>query len=142
MHGDTQSSALLNHVLSQTKANLEFLVSQNYISNADASGIISKLSAIDTTASASDVLSITDRTRQLNMNSNNERDRASSPPRAVMPTKRPVPPPLAPRVQQAKAIWDYNVGGSVSISFRFFHPMSTQTTLKRNQTIYLSMPAT
>ena len=111
MHSDTDNSALLNHVLSQTKANLQFLVSQNYISTTDASGLITKLSTLESSASGG-VSSLADRTRQLNLNASNERP--SSPPRAVMPARRPIPPPLAPRVQQAKAVWDYNVDGSVS----------------------------
>ena len=58
------------------------------------------------------VLSVADRMRQFNVSAP-EPERPPSPPKAVMmPTRRVVPAP-PPRVQQAKALWDYNADGSV-----------------------------
>ena len=127
MPGNPQSTAFLAHIVAQTKANIDFLVSQNYLLASDASGVLSKLSTLESDADAASnpVLSVAERTRQLQIT---DRDpigmpvaapgRPQSPPKAVMPTRRAVPPPRpsrspAPRVQRARALWDYNEGGAV-----------------------------
>lgn len=40
---DPQAAALLSHVVSQIEANVDFLASQGYISQSDASAILTKL---------------------------------------------------------------------------------------------------
>lgn len=85
---DAQSSALLAHIISQTHSNIDFLLSQNYLSQADASAILAKLP-----------------------DPNNTQPTHASP-----PTRRTVPPVAikpAPRVVQARALWAYNENGQV-----------------------------
>lgn len=129
MPADPQSTALLAHVVAQTKANIDFLVSQNYLLANDASGVLSKLSTLESEADAASnpVLSAAERTRQLALTDGPPGftgmptpSRPQSPPKAVMPTRRAVLPPRpsrspAPRVQRARALWDYNENGTVSI---------------------------
>ncbi|KAG7451016.1 SH3-domain-containing protein [Guyanagaster necrorhizus] len=85
------SSALLAHILSQTKQNIEFLVSQNKISSGDARDIIAKLPhdpAVDNiTRSAQNLL-------------------VRSPPPPPIP--QPYNPPPVTTVSKARAIWGYN----------------------------------
>ncbi|THG93160.1 hypothetical protein EW145_g8452 [Phellinidium pouzarii] len=124
MSSDSQSSALLAHIVSQTRSNVDFLVSQNYLQASDAAGILSKLTSIDDSEGSSNpVLSIAERTRQLSIIDRNAGagmpERAQSPPKAIMPARRNIPPPPPPppaRTQQARALWDYNENGAVSLS--------------------------
>lgn len=85
---DPQAAALLSHVVAQMRQNVEFLVSQNYISSADASNIISRLPSSVHGGPAS--------------------------PRGILSSfsvrKRSVPSPPA-RANQARALWAYNQGG-------------------------------
>ncbi|KAJ7178859.1 SH3 domain-containing protein [Mycena crocata] len=79
-------AALLAHVVSQVESNVNFLVSQNYISHSDASVFLAKLPS----SSASQGMS--------------------------MPTPTPTPrrgfgAPAAPAVVQARALWPYNEDG-------------------------------
>ncbi|KAI5120209.1 hypothetical protein M0805_006315 [Coniferiporia weirii] len=124
MRSDSRSSALLTHIISQTKSNLDFLVSQNYLVASDAAGILSKLTTLeaDPESSTSPMLPIAERTQQLSLI---DRDigmpeRAQSPPKAVIPARRVPLPPRSPsaRVQQAKALWDYNGPDPNDLSFR------------------------
>ena len=107
-------------LVSQTKANLDMLVSQNYLMASDVAGILSQLSSIQADSDhspPSPILPVSERTRQMSLLDRENRipERAPSPPKAVMPIRRIVPPPPAPatRLPQAKALWDYNVDGSV-----------------------------
>lgn len=100
---DVQAAALYKHVLSQMESNVEFLVSQNYISSNDASTILSRLP-----------------------NSQNRTYKAfaaaAASPSLPSPTftspvlKRavPAPPPPPAYVTQARALWSYNEGAEVS----------------------------
>ncbi|KAF9526358.1 hypothetical protein CPB83DRAFT_794937 [Crepidotus variabilis] len=91
---DPQAAALLTHVLSQIEQNVDFLASQNYISQADASAILTKLP---------------------NPNNNSMNGLAAR--FSTMPTPgagaRATPPPPAPasNVPTARALWAYNEGG-------------------------------
>ncbi|PBK75490.1 SH3-domain-containing protein [Armillaria solidipes] len=84
------SSALLAHILSQTKQNIEFLASQNKISPSDARDIIARLpqdpAVGDITRSAQNLL-------------------VRSPPPPPIPQPYNAPPVT---VSKAKAIWGYN----------------------------------
>ncbi|KAK0204646.1 SH3 domain-containing protein [Desarmillaria ectypa] len=85
------SSALLAHILSQTKQNIEFLASQNKISPSDARDIIAKLpqdpAVADITRSTQNLL-------------------VRSPPPPPIPQPYNLPP--ATTVSRARAIWGYN----------------------------------
>ncbi len=91
------SSALLAHILSQTKQNIEFLASQNKISPSDARDIIAKLpqdpSVGDITRSAQNLL-------------------VRSPPPPPIPQPYNAPPVT---VSKAKAIWGYNESRQVAL---------------------------
>ncbi|KAF8623707.1 hypothetical protein AX17_007404 [Amanita inopinata Kibby_2008] len=111
---DNRSAAMLAHIISQVQSNVDFLVSQNYISRADASQFLSKLP----TSGAS--------------NTNTERPASVihhpvQPPTAAFPIPTPVvhaittptssaptrrQVPSAPQVSQARAIWGYNENNS------------------------------
>jgi len=84
-----EATALLSHVVSQMQQNVEFLVSQKYISAADASAIVARLPAV--------VDGGTD----------------AAPYPMPQPERRVVPHPPAPRrpVAQARALWAYNENG-------------------------------
>ncbi|KAF8656795.1 hypothetical protein AX16_002347 [Volvariella volvacea WC 439] len=86
---DTQSAALLAHVISQVESNVQFLVSQSYISHSDASTILSKLPKVSASPQPHSVSAV-----------NNQRAVPAPPPRAVASpsTARPV---------QARALWAY-----------------------------------
>ncbi|TFK40214.1 SH3 domain-containing protein [Crucibulum laeve] len=97
---DPQAAALLAHVLLQVEQNVQFLASNNYISQADASAILTKLP----NASASNngaIANLTSRMGNL---------RAAAAPSAPPPAPRAVP--TAPQGVQARAIWAYNENGA------------------------------
>ncbi|KAH8109590.1 hypothetical protein DFH11DRAFT_1627110 [Phellopilus nigrolimitatus] len=119
MHTNPQSSALLAHIVSQTKSNLDLLVSQNHLLASDVAGILSRLASIDSESSSSPELPIGQLTLYDYDNAGTP-ERSHSPPKAVLPTRRVVPPPSPLRTQRAKALWDYNENGSDpnDLSFR------------------------
>ncbi|KAJ6468465.1 SH3 domain-containing protein [Mycena sanguinolenta] len=80
-------AALLAHVVSQVESNVNFLVSQNYISQSDASAFLSKLP-----------------------NSSAPRAMPTPTPFAAR-QKSNAPAASAPNVAQAKALWAYNEDG-------------------------------
>ncbi|KAK7032887.1 protein csh3 [Favolaschia claudopus] len=77
-------AALLAHVVSQVESNVNFLVSQNYISQHDASLFLAKLPNSTT---------------------------AAPPVAAPVPYAPRVSAPAAPAVTQARALWPYNENG-------------------------------
>ena len=91
---DPQAAALLAHVVSQVEQNVQFLVSQNYISQADASAILTKLPNPN-----HGVTQITNGVAKMPLAT-----------RAV---------PVASGIKQAKALWPYNENGQVSSVFTF-----------------------
>ena len=99
---DPQAAALLAHVLSQTQQNISFLASQNYISPAEASELIARLSQspqADSLAASMNNLAVT-------------------PARAPSPVRRVVPPPPARNTtKKARALWAYNEDGRVSSDY-------------------------
>jgi LAS seventeen-binding protein 1/2 len=87
------STALVGHILSQTKHNLEFLASQDIISRAECREILARL------PTNTDDLALSQRAVRLSIDD--------------APTSRPVPPPKA--IARAKALWAYNEDGNASI---------------------------
>lgn len=94
---DSQSAALVAHIISQVESNVEFLASQNIISQADASTILSKLP--NTANNNANVDNLASRVNSLGVRA---------------PASRPVP--SAPAANQARALWAYNENGQVSMS--------------------------
>jgi len=94
---DSQATALLAHVVSQVQQNVEFLVSQNYISDADASAFLSKLPNSNSNAGINQLAP------QVQVMPTND---------IVPPLRRGVPPPHPSlRTVQARALWAYNENG-------------------------------
>jgi len=90
---DPQNAALVAHIVSQIEQNVNFLASQNYISNGDASAILTRLPNVDQTALASRVANLGIGNRNI-------------PPPSM---QRPVPTP--PTSVQSRAMWGYNENG-------------------------------
>lgn len=131
--------ALLAHIVSRTRQDIEFLVSQGEISRADGNVILNKLP----TASDISVRELSDSTRRLGL------PQATSVPSMPVVNRTPsVPPPQPPvpaarRTQQAKTLWAYNEDGSVSTGYfhgnhRFLHAHRPS----RNRTIFHSASET
>lgn len=89
MPTDPQAAALLSHILAQTRENVEFLVSNNYISAADAADISARL----------------DTTRNDPMVNGVQTMTIAEGPRRVPP------PPQRAQAQRARALWAYNQNG-------------------------------
>jgi LAS seventeen-binding protein 1/2 len=107
-------SALLAHIVSQTRQNVEFLVAQNEISRDAGQRILSQLPG----ASDAAVLELAEQTGRMTIPSppsqpSNEYDRPPGPPSG--PLVRRNSPPSQPSLQRAKALWSYNENGSVGI---------------------------
>jgi hypothetical protein len=104
---DPQAAALLAHIVSQITSNVDFLVSQNYMSQSDASIIVSKLTTgavVNQPASRAQVMPV-------------------GAPQA--PHRRGMLAPPARKVQ-ARALWAYNKDGQVCTP-----PLSTSTLVNR-----------
>ncbi|KAF8802507.1 SH3-domain-containing protein [Phlegmacium glaucopus] len=95
---DPQNAALLAHIVSQIEQNVEFLASQNYISNGDASAILTRLPNVDQNSSG--INGLTSRAANLGIGNRNI-------PPPVIP--RPVPAPATGA--QSRALWGYNENG-------------------------------
>ncbi|KAF9463876.1 SH3 domain-containing protein [Collybia nuda] len=98
-----ETAALLAHVVSQLESNVQFLVSQNYISSADASAFLTKLPNTSNNNS---------HTAHANTNSNPVNSLASRL-RNLTNGGGAGGPPTPPRasVPQARAMWAYNEHG-------------------------------
>ena len=112
------ANAFLAHMLAQTRSNIDFLVAQGYITQREASGIGSRLRALQEEAETE--VEVGETAHSMNERLGLEQPRAPSPPKAVLPvTRRTVPPrppstvSPAPALPQARALWDYNADGSV-----------------------------
>ncbi|KAI0090186.1 SH3 domain-containing protein [Irpex rosettiformis] len=94
MAQDPQSAALLEHIFSQTQANVMFLESQNYISAPEAKDILSRLTAAQ------------------DRSGHSVDSGAMIPVPSVAPAgRRSFPPPSQARLNQARALWAYNEDG-------------------------------
>jgi LAS seventeen-binding protein 1/2 len=118
----TDSSALLSHILSQTRQNIELLMAHNQIPRYIGQDMLTKLP----TASDAAVRDLSEQTRRMTIPS------PPLPPPSINyspppgppsgpPARRIVPPPQ-PRIQRAKALWAYNENASVSLSYQILSP--------------------
>src|SRR6266576_2805170 len=98
---DPQAAAMLDHIVSQVQSDIEFLVSQNYISRLDANQFLAKLPA----QSAANGVQPTARA-------------PSFPTASVAAAHRSAPASQAPQAVKARAIWGYNQDNAVSIPTR------------------------
>ncbi|KAK0231908.1 SH3-domain-containing protein [Armillaria nabsnona] len=83
-------TTLLTHIASQTASNIDFLVANGYVTQAEAAGLQRKLSSLQATSAPASVRSSIFRSPSL-------------PPPATTP---------APAVVRAKALWAYNLDAS------------------------------
>jgi hypothetical protein len=123
-------SALLAHIVSQTRQNVEFLMAQNEISRDVGQGILSNLP----TASDITVRELSEQTRRMAIP-------PSSPPPGTPsgpPVRRSLQP--QPNLQRAKALWTYNENGSVS-NFAFSFQLNADGCVFRNLMICPSVRA-
>ena len=104
-------SALLAHIVSQTRQNVEFLIAQNEISRDAGQRILSQLPA----ASDVTVQELSDQTRRMTIPSPAPQPSIQYDPPPTPPSGPPVrrTPQPQPTLQQAKALWSYNENGSV-----------------------------
>ena len=104
-------AAFLQHLLSQTQANITFLASQGYIPTTDATDMITRLATAHTKKATSP------NTLASSVQSLSIAPSAPTPaPVAEPPVRRAVPVP-PPRNQKAKALWAYNEDGRVRITY-------------------------
>ncbi|KAF8150732.1 SH3 domain-containing protein [Crassisporium funariophilum] len=106
---DPENAALVAHIVSQIEQNVQFLASQNYISQGDASAILTKLPNVNqaNTHSSSGMSELA--SRVSNMVTGNRG--------APAPAPRPVP--AVPSAIQARALWAYNEHGQDSEDLSF-----------------------
>jgi len=96
---------LLAHIVSQTRSNIDFLISQKQISKSDGQEIISKLPATD-----SAVMALSQQAQHLALapSEPSPPNTNSSPsPNQMVPARRGVPPPPRKPVQ-VRALWNWN----------------------------------
>ena len=96
-------SAFISHLVSQTRANVDFLQAQGYLTKADATNIQSKLATANIKASdksANPPISIPQPHNQV----------STYQPHPPQPPQLPQPTPSYPR---ARALWTYNEDGRV-----------------------------
>lgn len=116
---DPQNAALLAHIVSQTEQNVKFLASQNYISNGDASAILTRLSNTNQNE-------VTTHVANLNIGSRN-----------IPPPPIPRSTPAPPTTTLSRALWAYNEDGQVFLTkFSFIYFILKD--YSRIPTIYLS----
>jgi LAS seventeen-binding protein 1/2 len=106
-------SALLAHIVSQTRQSVELLMAHNEISRDAGQRILAQLPNSSDVA----VRDLSEQTRRMTIPSPSpqppiEYDRPSAPPSGP-PARRNAQQP--PSLQQAKALWAYNENGSASI---------------------------
>lgn len=97
---DPENAALLAHIVSQIEQNVNFLASQNYISNGDASSILTRLPNTKQNE-------ISSRAANLNIGSRN-----------IPPPPPPIPrsTPAQPTTTLSRALWAYNENGEVFLT--------------------------
>lgn len=106
------SSAMLAHIVSQTRQNVEFLMAHNEISRDAGQDILAKLP----TASDITARELSDQTRRMTIQPSLPPTSSYDPPPAQPsgpPVRRVPPTQPQPSLQRAKALWTYNENGSV-----------------------------
>ncbi|KAI0261549.1 hypothetical protein BC834DRAFT_895810 [Gloeopeniophorella convolvens] len=110
-------SALIAHIVSQTRQNVEFLIAQNEIPRDVGQGILAKLPTANDVA----LRDLSEQTRRMTIPSPSmgTSSRDYGPPPPGPPARRAVPPAPS-NVQRARALWAYNENGSEpnDLSFR------------------------
>ncbi|KAH9018468.1 hypothetical protein EDB85DRAFT_2294492 [Lactarius pseudohatsudake] len=103
-------SALTAHIVSQTRQNVEFLISQGEISHDVGRGILAKLPTVNEVA----LRDLSEQTRRMTIPSpplsQPSIDYSPHGPPSGPPVRRNIPP-SQPSIQRAKALWSYNENG-------------------------------
>ena len=128
------SAAYIQHISSQIQQNVEFLVQQGAITQADAVAIASRLPG-GTQAGGMDS-TVTAQMNRLQIAPPTAEAQPSGP-GGFRRTLAPPPPPPARAAQQAKAIWAYNEGGSVSLNILLCNDASAHTNYRIRKTFLL-----
>ena len=105
----TDASALLAHIVSQTRSNIEFLIAQHQISEPDGQAIIAKLPP----RSDPDVVGLAQQTQRLGIAPLEPSPTSRDSPSPNQVARRGVPPPR--QSVQVRALWSWNEGGQVHI---------------------------
>ncbi|KAG5642559.1 hypothetical protein DXG03_002546 [Asterophora parasitica] len=101
-----ENAALLAHIVSQVESNVNFLVSHNHLSRADANTFLAKLPTPNSSIATANS-SLASRVRNMAVST---------------PINTPTPPAAPPRpaaTQQARALWPYNENGQDSDDLSF-----------------------
>jgi hypothetical protein len=116
-----ETSALIAHIVSQTRENVEFLMSQGVIKRDEGHSVLAKLPTESDVA----LRDLSEQTRRMTIPSpplsqpSIDYPLPSGPPPSAPPVRRNVPP-SQPNVQRAKALWSYNENGLVgTLQFAF-----------------------
>ena len=109
---DPQAAALLAHIVSQIEQNVKFLASQDYISQNDASSILTKLPNIANNPNPRGINGLAARVSNMIVQN------PSTP-----GTRSPAPPPPArSTLPQVKALWAYS--GDVRVPLPSSNPLA------------------
>lgn len=106
---DPQAAALLAHVVAQIEQNVNFLASQDYISQQDASTILTKLPNVANNTNPSGINGLAARVSDMVRNPTTPETRSPAP-----------PPPARSTLPQVKALWAYS--GDVCVSSTLLIP--------------------
>ena len=94
---DPQTAALLAHIVTQIEQNVNFLASQDYISQNDASSILTKLPNVANNPSPNGINGLAERVSNMTVQN------------PSTPTRSPAPaPPARSTLPQVKALWAYS----------------------------------
>ncbi|KIM39028.1 hypothetical protein M413DRAFT_447389 [Hebeloma cylindrosporum] len=105
---DPEAAALLAHVVAQIEQNVNFLASQNYISQTDASSILTKLPNVANNNNTSGINGLAARVSNMM-----GRDHSTPGTRAPPP-----PAPVRSTLPQVKALWAYSGDDADDLSFQ------------------------
>ncbi|KAK1233100.1 hypothetical protein PQX77_003740 [Marasmius sp. AFHP31] len=117
MSGDSQKDALLSHVVSQIETNVQFLISQNYIAQADASTLLNKLSTVNAGQTVAAPRSMP--TPSVAAPSPFARRNVAPAPAPAPPAHAPAPVASPSQLPTCKALWAYNEHGAESDDLSF-----------------------
>ena len=108
-----ESSALIAHIVAQTRQNVEFLMSQDVIKRDEGHSVLAKLP----TESDVTLRNLSEQTRRMTIPSPSlSQPSVDYPTPSVPPSGPPVRrnvPPAQPNVLRARALWSYNENGLV-----------------------------
>ena len=108
-----ESSALIAHIVAQTRQNVEFLMSQDVITRDEGHSVLAKLP----TESDVTLRNLSEQTRRMTIPSPPLSQPSVDYPTPSVPVSGPPVrrnvPPAQPNVQRARALWSYNENGLV-----------------------------